>query len=389
MKPWEDKYGRDLRVDFFRGIVMFILIVIHIEIFSIYNFIAWERVGLISGGEGFVILSGFVIGMVYRSKISKNGWKDSILALFDRAFQLYKVNIFIILSIFLLSKTNIFDFKYVMTFIDHANHEVYNLYPSNIDDIMFFIYQVLTLKVGPHQTQILGLYVFLLIFSPIALFFYHHNRWKMFIIISWIIYFINYAHGHNLKITGCQFENGFPLLTWQVIYFNGMCFGYYKKELSNFFEKNQKYILSIVIPVFFIFFFIAQNTTNPLIPSFLKIGIIPQETFNLMYKKYFLKNTLGFFRIVNYFFALVFGFWFLSKFWNKIYKYFGWYFIPIGQNSLYVFIIHVYIVMLVSNFIPFGFDNINYLNNTLAHTLALFSVWLMVRNKMLFAWIPR
>jgi hypothetical protein len=44
---------RDLRIDFLRGVVMFILIIVHVEFFSLYNLVAWERIGLISGGEGF------------------------------------------------------------------------------------------------------------------------------------------------------------------------------------------------------------------------------------------------------------------------------------------------------------------------------------------------
>jgi uncharacterized membrane protein len=39
---------RDLRIDFIRGMVMLILIVVHIEMFSAYNFILWERIGVVS-----------------------------------------------------------------------------------------------------------------------------------------------------------------------------------------------------------------------------------------------------------------------------------------------------------------------------------------------------
>lgn len=384
-KEWKDK-DRDLRIDFLRGIVMFILVVVHLEFFSFYNFLVWERFGVFSGGEGFVILSGFVIGMVYRPKIIKS-WKDSVLSLFDRSFQLYKVNIFIIISIFLLNYTKLFDFKFVMNFIEHSTGKFFSLYPDKIDNFMYFIYQILTLKIGPHQTQILGLYIFLLIFSPIALFFFHNKRHFMFLALSWAIYFINYASINRL--TGCQFEYAFPLLTWQLIYFHGMFFGFYKEEMSNIFKKNKKIILNISFIMFFLFMFFAQNTTNPTIPSFAKLNIIPDYIFNDIYKKYFMKNTLGILRILNYFFVLILAFFFLDKYWKTINKYFGWFFIPIGQATLYVFIVHVYLIMLISNFIPFGFKEINYINNTIAHSIALLTLWLMVRNKVLFPWIPR
>ena len=53
---------------------MLILIVVHIELFSVYNLLVWERFGVVSGGEGFVILSGYITGMVSRKRMEESGW---------------------------------------------------------------------------------------------------------------------------------------------------------------------------------------------------------------------------------------------------------------------------------------------------------------------------
>lgn len=387
-KQNKDYPERDLRIDFMRGVVMFILIIVHTEFFSLYNFLAWERIGLVSGGEGFVILSGIVIGMVYRKKIIKSGWKEVTLKLIDRAFQLYKVNIFIILSIWLISLTGIFNTESVMTFNDRVSNHIYNLYPENVT-IKEFIYNVLTLKIGPHQTQILGLYTFLILLTPISLFLLYNKRIGLLLTLSWVLYISNSLN--NYSLTKSQFEYAFPLLTWQLIYLHGMSFGFYKSEIASFFEKsNYKKILLYLSFIFFIvFLFISQNNPNPNMPSYAKLSFIEPSIFNDMYKKYFLKNTLGIFRLLNYLVVLIVGFWALTKYWTKVNKYFGWFFIPIGQASLYVFILHVYAVMLISNFIPFNFNHNSLISNTIGHTIILFGLWLMVRNKMLYAWIPR
>jgi hypothetical protein len=67
-----------------------------------------------------------------------------------------------------------------------------------------------------------------------------------------------------------------------------------------------------------------------------------------------------------------------------------WHFIPIGQASLYVFVVHVFFIALVSDVLPFGFPlgNPHIWLNTLGHTFALASLWLMVRYQVLFRWIP-
>ena len=72
-------FGRDLRIDFLRGLVMLVVITVHLEYFSLFAMFAWERVGLVSSAEGFVALSGLVVGLVYCKKLKKNGFKPTAL----------------------------------------------------------------------------------------------------------------------------------------------------------------------------------------------------------------------------------------------------------------------------------------------------------------------
>jgi hypothetical protein len=60
---------RDLRVDFLRGVAMCSVVIVHVEIFSAFSFLAWERVGCVSSAVFFVILSGFVLGEVSRRRV--------------------------------------------------------------------------------------------------------------------------------------------------------------------------------------------------------------------------------------------------------------------------------------------------------------------------------
>lgn len=63
--------ARDLRIDFMRGIALVMMVVAHTEVMSVFNIFSWERFGLTTGAEGFVILSGFMLGMLNRARLQK------------------------------------------------------------------------------------------------------------------------------------------------------------------------------------------------------------------------------------------------------------------------------------------------------------------------------
>ena len=113
--------------------------------------------------------------------------------------------------------------------------------------------------------------------------------------------------------------------------------------------------------------------------------------FNQLYDPYFLKNTLGPLRLLNDAVALVVGLTVLTRLWHPLERAFGWFFIPIGQASLYVFIVHVYLLALLTNRVPLHLttDHRDLWINTFIHTAALAVLWLMVRYKVLYRWIPR
>ena len=76
--------GRDLRLDFMRGFVMLFVICVHLEYLSFINAFMWERLGFFSSAEGFVGLSGVVLGMVYGQKLRRVGFRACALRIWRR-----------------------------------------------------------------------------------------------------------------------------------------------------------------------------------------------------------------------------------------------------------------------------------------------------------------
>ena len=128
-----------------------------------------------------------------------------------------------------------------------------------------------------------------------------------------------------------------------------------------------------------------------MIPSYARISFVPPNVYRSVYDRFMQKNSLGILRLADYAAVLIVGYAVLTRFWTPIHRALGWFFVPIGQASLYVFVMHLPVVAVVNRLLPFGFplDHHDLWINTLAHTGALLSLWLLVRYKVLFRWIPR
>jgi hypothetical protein len=386
---------RDLRLDFMRGFVIPLLIVAHFDYFSLFMYIGWERIGVVSTAEIFVMLSGIVIGMVYGKKLKKDGFGACFSTLLSRASQLYRVNVFIILAIGLLRYVPFLDTTAVVSFHDPYRGIDYPLYPSLNDGFFRLLSQALLLRCGPHQFQIIGLYVALFVLvTPLAFLMIEKKQTKLLLGLSWVLYWINFGTPDSqpataeIRLTGAQFEYAFPLIAWQLIYVHGLVAGYYKKELFAFFSSMQGKLLiyfSIVMSLIFIIF--TMNHPIDEFPDWSKFSFISPETFNNLYFNYFQKYKLGPGRLFNAVVLFITIYALLTRFWYPFERAFGWFLIPLGQASLYVFFIHVFILLLVSNTPLPGYHN--FWINTGIHASVYALIWIMVTKRFLFRWIPQ
>ena len=379
--------ARDLRIDFMRGIALVMMVVAHTEVMSVFNIFSWERFGLTTGAEGFVILSGFMLGMLNRTRLQKVVLLTVSWGLYLRAWKIYRVNIIIIVSFILLAyipHINVFE---VTHFTDRFSGESWSLYPvtPQIKETWFNI--ILYLQIGPHQTQILGLYIFLLLFSPLFLGMLQKGKVWWLLGLSLLVYSL--WQRWPLRLTPAEFEFAFPLLAWQFIFVLGMACGWYKAELLSFARTPAgKVVVVALVMVSLVLGFVAQNHTNPFMPPALLLHVIPPDTFNTFYHTWAAKNGLGPVRVLNDIALMVTVYLVLTWWWVPLNKMFGWFLIPLGQHSLYTFILHVYVVLLVSQFITFDLWRHAWTENTLVHAAALGILWLMAKYNVAARWIP-
>ncbi len=384
----ETNATRDLRLDFMRGFVIPLLFASHFDFFSALMYVGWERVGVVSTAEIFVILSGMVVGMVYGKKIKISGFGAALPGIYKRAADLYRINIMIILMVALIRYLPGIDSTIITTFHDTGSGQTYQLYPPLDASIFTVISKALLLQIGPHQFQIVGLYVVLFVlFTPLSLFLLSKGKIWALLAISWILYLINAGADPFYRPTNAQFEYAFPILSWQLIYVHGIAAGYYKREMGRFlysaWGSRLVYLCAILS---FGFFLLTWNHPLPQFPDWAKLHFIAPDDFYYIYNHYFLKNQLGILRVVNAAVLFVSVYALMTALWKPLNQLLGWFFIPLGQASLYVFFVHIFLLLLIAN--TRWTDANHFWVNSLIHTGLMLFVWGTVKAKFLFRWIP-
>jgi len=389
---YTDSSQRDLRIDMMRGVVMFMLVVVHIEVFSIFNYLAWERLGVITSAEGFVIFSGLVLGIVHRRlQGNNNNIIESTNKLFFRSIQIYKANIAIVIILYVLVYLSLPGIEVITTFKKWSTGDIYKLMPSPEWSWNKILIDVLMLKHSPHQIQILGLYVLLLAFSPVVIYLLKKNHWGLVLTVITVLYL--YQTTYPSRPSKAQFEYAFPLLSWQFIFYSALIAGYFFEEIKKILIKKKYFVISVLVIMNSYFVFFAWNSPNQAFPEWPNINYYSSQEFYFLHNKWYGKSNLGVLRIINNIVFWSFVYFLLTKFWKPINKLIGWIFIPIGQYSLYVFIMHLPIIYVLDLVLEYSssaphFNGETIIQNSAIHIIAIMSLWMMVKFKFLIKYIP-
>jgi hypothetical protein len=147
---------RDLRLDYMRGFVIPLLFATHFEYFSALMFIGWERIGVVSTAEIFVMLSGIVVGMVYGKKVKQAGLTAVMPGLVSRSVDLYRISVVMILLIAAIRFIPWIDSTIITTYHSPYSGKTFPLYPGMEAGWATVISKALLLQIGPHQFQIVA-----------------------------------------------------------------------------------------------------------------------------------------------------------------------------------------------------------------------------------------
>lgn len=390
--------ARDARIDMLRGAAIIFVVVNHVGLTSFFQLLTQETIGVVSGAELFVLLSGAVLGLVYGPRV-KDNLGDVVDRTSKRAWKLYVTALVVVLLIFALSRLPFLNATAVTTFTDQGTGatgaggvgSTYDLY-AGMESLFQFpvpdylIPSLLLLQLGPWQFNVMGLYVILLAISPLVLVALSRGRAWLVLSISVVLYAIGTTTRYRLLPS--QFEDSFPLLVWQVLFVLGMVAGYYRRQLVAWFSRpRQRALLWACILLATALALFSWTSTYFSNAYDIRLALLPEQTFRLVYDGFFGRTYLGPGRLLNVLLVIIAGYALLSAYWKPLERALGWFLIPLGQATLYVFILHVFLILAAAN-VPALRQGDIWLN-TAAYIAILALLWIMVRTRFLFRLIPR
>jgi hypothetical protein len=149
--------NRDPRLDFFRGLSLFIIYVAHTSYNWLWDYIP-ARFGFSDAADLFVFVSGYAAAIAFGGTFIRAGFVTGVARVLNRCWQLYIAHIGLLFVIIVASVTGtkIFNIDYVQTLaIDRL-----------VAQPVQAIFELFTLTYIPHYLDILPLYIVLLAMIP-------------------------------------------------------------------------------------------------------------------------------------------------------------------------------------------------------------------------------
>src|ERR1700677_1853166 len=265
---------RDLRLDLFRGVALWLIFLDHIP----ENIVSWLTIrnyGFSDATEIFIFISGYTGAFVYGRAMSERGFVVASARILRRAWQIYVAHIFLF-TIFMA------EIAYVAATFDNP------LYAEEMRILDFLkqpdvtIFEALILKFKPVNMDVLPLYIVLLLLFPPMLFVL--LRQPTFALAgSALVYVLTWSFDFNLPAypNGVWFFNPFA---WQLLFvFGAWCALGGARKLNG--VLHSPVILAIAI-AYLVFAFAITLTwyVEPLgrfVPNWLSEWMYPIDKTNL------------------------------------------------------------------------------------------------------------
>jgi hypothetical protein len=151
---------RDLRLDFFRGLALWLIFLDHIP----SNAVSWITIrnfGFSDATEIFIFISGYTACLVYGRKMQEQGFIKAGARILRRSWQIYVAHMFLFV-IYMAEVTYVSSAFDAPKFANEANVLVFFQHPDTA------IVQALLLRFKPVNLDVLPMYIILLaVFPPV------------------------------------------------------------------------------------------------------------------------------------------------------------------------------------------------------------------------------
>lgn len=358
------KSRRNAAIDVLRGACIVMMITSHTSTASWVNTVT-HPLRFVSGAEGFVFLSGLVLGMVYRRKIASAGPLKAYRAIWRRASLIWLVHC---VTVLLAVAVNTWLYRFP-DFPSTARMGVSRL-----------LWLTATLRFQPGSLlNILPLYVVLLAVAP-AGFEILRRGWTglllggSFALFLWTQYEPGLGHWVHPSCGG----DAFPVPAWQFVFLGGLCLGYQSHVIRDrlLSPRRRAWMLGLtaLCAVTAVVVWVQTDT----------FGLYDHVAWDaFLWERHLLR--LG---RLAYFLVAVGAFYLLAQralAWGRVFSWPSSILATLGQNSLYAFLVHL-VVAFVARALPL--TPCNWAAAELVPIAAVAAVYAMARYRVGRPWIP-
>jgi hypothetical protein len=209
--------GRDLRLDFFRGLSLFVIFVDHIPE-NLLSYLTLHSVAFCDAAEVFIFISGYTAALVYGQSLLRSGPLLAIAQVYRRVWQLYVAHIFL----FVIFTAEV---SYTLVAIQNPMYAEELGVADFLSAPHIAVLHALLLDFQPPFLDILPLYIVLLGAFPLILLGLARNL-LLPLSLSAILYGLAFKFGWALHAFPDNRVWFFNPLTWQFLFVIGASLGY-------------------------------------------------------------------------------------------------------------------------------------------------------------------
>ncbi len=362
---------RDLRLDFLRGFAVFVMVVDHFGGTSWFYYLTGNNQFFTSGAEAFVLISGIVVGLVYGNIARREGLRAAMLKALQRAWTLYKLTVVMTLVLAVLS--DLFDLPWAKD--------------VDLGDPVMFTLRVIFLQQTYYLADIPMLYTFLMALAPIGLWLLYSKRTLWLMVISLLIWAgFQYVDSQEIIIMPIVGNTTFHPAAWQLLFFWAMAFGHHREAIFKRIEGLPRWPYFLLATLLFLWLLHLYSTEMVALKR-----LYPGIDVEWVVATLFSKSHVAPGRVLATLVVFQFAYLLLTYFWVPFERALGWLLMPLGQNSLYSYTMHVVIIGGFYAILPYLPGNVTERGtlNTLLQLGVLFLLWLLIKRQFAFDIVPR
>lgn len=344
-----------------RGYLLFVIVVDHLRDTTLFLPFTGATRLWVTAAEGFVLMSGFLVGQLRGEEARTAGFEAASAKLVRRALKIALWTVLVsdlLLLMVTLTGTP-------MGVMEAARGEGLSLAAK------ILLGQTLVYVCGYHN--ILAAYALFLLVSPLMILALLRGHARLLLLISGGLWAVGLVTSLELRVTA-SFQAD---LSWQFLWVIGVVAGYHRDAIARRWqalgERSRAWVAAGLALV-----------------SALSLGLSwwrwPTDGPGhfLIERLLFLSVRLGPGRLVLSLVWVTTAYLLIRRFEGWFMRWLGWLFIPLGQASLYVFLVHAVI------FFPWlGHPTGDLWLGTLRAAGAVLLLWVMVKKRVLFSVIPR